>query len=80
MPLPMSAMPLCLPGMNTEILPPAPKPIALRTLLIISCLFWAYVTLSDVLYANNMQANAMLYHADLFAPWQPRVLQHLLLH
>jgi hypothetical protein len=79
MPLPMSAIPLCLPGMNTEILPPAPKPIALRTLLVISCIFWAYVTLSNVLYANNMQANAMLYHADLFAPWQPRVLQHVLL-
>jgi hypothetical protein len=75
----MSAIPLCLSGMNTEILPSAPKPIALRTLLMITCLFWAYVTLSDVLYANNMQANAMLYHANLFAPWQPRVLQHVLL-
>jgi hypothetical protein len=65
--------------MNTEILPPAPKPIALRTLLMISVLFWAYVTLSDVLYANNMQANANLYHADMFAPWEPRVVQHVLL-
>jgi hypothetical protein len=65
--------------MNTEILPPAPKPIALRTLLMISSLFWAYVTLSDVLYAYNMQANATLYHADLFAPWNVRVVQHVLL-
>jgi hypothetical protein len=65
--------------MNTEILPPAPKPIALRTLLMISGLFWAYVTLSDVLYAYNMQANATLYHADLFAPWNVRVVQHVLL-
>jgi hypothetical protein len=45
----------------------------------ISCLFWAYVTLSDVLYAYNMQANATLYHADLFAPWNVRVVQHVLL-
>jgi hypothetical protein len=65
--------------MNTEILPPAPKPISLRTLLLISGLFWTYVTLSDVLYANNMQALATLYHADLFSPWQVRVVQHLLL-
>jgi hypothetical protein len=70
---------LCLPGMNTEILPPAPKPIALRTLLMISGLFWMYVTLSDVLYARNMQALATLYHADLFSPWEVRVVQHVLL-
>jgi hypothetical protein len=65
--------------MNVEILPAAPKPIALRTLIMISVLFWAYVTLSDVLYGNSMQANANLYHADIFAPWQVRVIQHLLL-
>jgi hypothetical protein len=66
--------------MNTEILPPAPKPIAPRTLLMISSLFWVYVTLSNVLYANNMQFNAALFHAeDLFAPWEVRVVQHVLL-
>jgi hypothetical protein len=65
--------------MNTEILPPASKPIALRTLLMISGLFWVYVTLSDVLYANNMQALATLYHAELFSPWEVRVVQHALL-
>jgi hypothetical protein len=65
--------------MNTEILPPAPKPIALRTLLVISGLFWAYVTLSNVLYASNMQFSAALYHADMFAPWEVRVVQHVLL-
>jgi hypothetical protein len=80
MPRPVSAMPLCLSGMNTEILPPAPKPIALRTLLLISGLFWVYVTLSNVLYATNMQVNAALFHADdMFAPWEVRVVQHVLL-
>jgi Histidine kinase len=73
-------MPLCLSGMNTEILPPAPKPIALRTLLTISGLFWVYVTLSNVLYATNMQFSAALFHAaDMFAPWEVRVVQHVLL-
>src|SRR3984885_9432096 len=79
MPRSMIAAPLCLLGMNTEIPSPASKPIALRTLLIISVLFWVYVTLSDVLYANSMQANASLFHADMFAPWEPRVVQHVLL-
>ena len=79
MPRPKSVPRLCLSGMNTEILPPAPKPIALRTLFMISGLFWVYVTLSNVLYARNMQALATLYHADLFSPWQVRVVQHVLL-
>jgi len=73
------AIPLCLPGMNTEILPPAPKPIASRTLLMIAGVFWVYVTVSNVLYASNMQFNAALYHAELFAPWEVRVVQHALL-
>lgn len=75
----MGPTPLCWSGMNTEILPPAPQPIAVRTLLMISGLFWVYVTLSDVLYASNMQALATLYHADLFSPWEVRVVQHVLL-
>jgi hypothetical protein len=65
--------------MDIESLPPAPKQIAPRTLLVISAVFWAYVTLSNVLYARNMQFNAALYHATLFAPWQIRVIQHVLL-
>ena len=66
--------------MNTEILPPAPKPIALRTLLMISGLFWVYVTLSNVLYATNMSVSAALFHADaMYAPWEVRIVQHVLL-
>jgi hypothetical protein len=79
MPRTMSATALCLSGMDIESLPPAPKQIAPRTLLVISAVFWAYVTLSNVLYARNMQFNAALYHATLFAPWQIRVIQHVLL-
>ena len=43
-------------------------------------LFWVYVTLSNVLYAYSMRTG--ISHATdvpLFAPWQARVLQHLLL-
>ena len=51
-----------------------------RTLVLVSALFWVYVTLSNVLYAHNMQANVtQVTNAVLFAPWNVRVLQHLLL-
>lgn len=48
--------------------------------LLITGLFWAYVALSNVLYAHTFSitlANKMV--EGLFAPWRPRVLQHLLL-
>jgi signal transduction histidine kinase len=43
-------------------------------------LFWLYVTLSNVLYAYSMRMGiARITDARLFAPWDARVLQHLLL-
>jgi hypothetical protein len=46
----------------------------------IVCLFWAYVTLSNVLYAYGM--NVGIAHeasGPLFVGWEVRVVQHLLL-
>ena len=51
-----------------------------RPLLLIVTVFWIYVALSDVLYANQMQSSLTALHVDLFAPWQARLLQHLLLY
>lgn len=51
-----------------------------RPLLLIVTVFWIYVALSDVLYANQMQSSLTAMHVDLFAPWQARLLQHLLLY
>lgn len=49
-------------------------------LLLIGGLYWAYVALSNVLYAHSFGTTlAQLQVDDLFAPWRPRVLQHLLL-
>lgn len=43
-------------------------------------LFWAYVALSNVLYAYGMRTGiSKVSDLSLFAPWQARVLQHLLL-
>lgn len=42
--------------------------------------FWIYVTLSDVLYAYSMRTGITRENfVPLFAPWDARVLQHLLL-
>jgi hypothetical protein len=46
----------------------------------IACLFWSYVALSNVLYAYGMSTGiANITTESPFAPWDARVLQHLLL-
>lgn len=51
-----------------------------RELLALVCLFWAYVTLSNVLYAYGMSTGiAKISSLSLFAPWEARVIQHLVL-
>jgi hypothetical protein len=43
--------------------------------------FWLYVALSNVLYANSMQAMLTTVRAEhVFARWDARLLQHLLLY
>jgi hypothetical protein len=51
-----------------------------RQFLIIVGLFWAYVTLSNVLYAYGMRTGiAKVTNLPLFSPWDARVLQHVYL-
>jgi hypothetical protein len=51
-----------------------------RQFLLIVCLFWAYVTLSNVLYAYGMRTGiAKMTNLPLFAAWDARVLQHVFL-
>jgi len=57
-----------------------PASLPRRQFLLIAGLFWTYVALSNVLYAHNFSVTlAQITTDDLFAPWQTRVLQHLLL-
>ena len=49
-----------------------------RQFFAIVCLFWLYVTLSNVLYAYGMRTG-IAQGLSLFAPWDARVLQHVLL-
>jgi hypothetical protein len=51
-----------------------------RQFCAIVTLFWLYVTLSDVLYAYGMRTGiARVTDVPLFAAWDARVLQHVLL-
>ena len=51
-----------------------------RQYLGIVCLFWLYVTLSNVLYARSFGMGiAPVTTARLFEPWPVRAIQHLLL-
>jgi hypothetical protein len=52
-----------------------------KPLLGILTVFWVYVTLSNVMYANNMQASLSVMNIQhVFARWDARVLQHLFLY
>lgn len=51
-----------------------------RTFFVIVCSFWLYATTSAVLFAYGLDANiARETGTSIFAPWQPRVVQYLLL-
>lgn len=46
----------------------------------IAGLFWVYVALSNILYAYSMRTGmARVTNVSLFAPWDARLLQHVLL-
>ncbi len=50
-------------------------------MLVILTVFWIYVALSNVLYANSMQASMTSKSAGhYFAPWDARLLQHVFLY
>jgi hypothetical protein len=51
-----------------------------RQFLLITCLFWVYVTVSNLLYGYSMRTGtAHLSTMMLFAAWDARLLQHLFL-
>jgi signal transduction histidine kinase len=48
--------------------------------LAITCLFWVYVALSNILYAYSMKTGmARMTNVPLFARWDARLVQHALL-
>jgi hypothetical protein len=54
--------------------------LSLRQFLGISCMFWVYVALSNILYAYSMRTGmAHITNVSFFAAWDTRLLQHVLL-
>src|SRR5271165_6194916 len=48
--------------------------------LAIVCLFWVYVTVSNLLYGYSMRTGfARVTNVEVFAAWDQRLLQHVLL-
>jgi len=51
-----------------------------KQFLAIVCLFWAYVTVSNLLYGYSMRAGiARVTSVPVFATWDTRLLQHIML-
>jgi Histidine kinase len=54
--------------------------LSVRQFLGITCLFWVYVALSNILYAYSMRMGmSRMTNVSLFAAWDARLLQHALL-
>jgi hypothetical protein len=52
-----------------------------RPVLGVLTMFWIYVALSNVMYANNMQASLSSMNMEhVFARWDARLLQHLMMY
>src|SRR4029077_236030 len=55
--------------------------LTVRPQLAVLTAFWIYVALSNVLYANSMQASLSNMRMErVFAPWDARLIQHLALY
>src|SRR4051812_3494199 len=58
----------------------APAPLSFRRLLAIAAIYWVYVTVSDILYANSLRVGfGEVTNIVLFLPWDARLFQHVLL-
>jgi hypothetical protein len=54
--------------------------LSFRQLFAVASIYWLYVTVSDILYANSLRAGfSQMTTAQLFVPWDIRLLQHLIL-
>lgn len=51
-----------------------------RAVLVLASLFWGYVTLTDIVYAEAMRIEMLeMTNIAVFWPWQYRLLQHVLM-
>jgi len=56
------------------------RPLSRRAVLALACLFWGWVTVTDIAYHEAMRLElAALTHVMIFFPWQYRLVQHVLM-
>src|SRR3954451_21925100 len=54
--------------------------LSFRRLLAVAAVYWLYVTISDILYAQSLRVGfGQMTSAVLFMPWDVRLFQHLAL-
>lgn len=54
-------------------------PLSLRAVVLLTAAYWAYVTLTDILYAEGMRIDLAQFTASrVFASWELRLVQHVL--
>lgn len=57
-----------------------PQFLSRRTVLILASLFWAYATVTDIVYHEGMRIELLeMTNIMVFYPWEHRVLQHALM-
>jgi Histidine kinase len=67
-----------LPGRNSSL--GLSAALGFRRLLAVAAIYWLYVTVSDILYANSLRIGfGEVTPVQLFLPWDARLFQHLLL-
>ncbi len=67
-------------GMTKTSARPFAGGLSLRQFLLIAFFFWVYVAISNILYAYSMRTGmARVTNVPLFAAWDARLLQHVLL-
>jgi hypothetical protein len=59
---------------------PRPVTLSFRRLLAVAAIYWLYVTVSDILYAQSLRVGfGEVTSLTLFLPWDARLCQHLAL-
>ena len=60
--------------------PTSPTSVSFKRLLLVIAVYWLYVTVSDILYANSLRVGfSQITSVRLFVPWDARLMQHLIL-
>ena len=72
--------PAGVPGLWAQVRQSAAVSHSVWPMLAILTVFWSYVAFSNVLYANSMQLSMVEVAPHMFASWDARLLQHLLLY